>query len=502
MADSMSTTNAVRLTTGQVEPNLDRLLDRIRSSTKLHKRALALRQSLADVDPHHDDLSYEAVMAITVGKGEVTAFGQFRRDLNEAAAAASISLILEVDSNRKSGSAGRTCWFEGTPATAGQIERSSSATTASQGQAVSTEGLPQNAAEAQRRAATALTSMVVHIEHSEDQLDTARELAGMLQLRLDPHTMLKDAGVATTLTTCELLGGQQLAQIQLRREQADVIVLILSYQWIEFHRKDLPWPSTRLLVPICGEPVPHTLEGGRLRLGEGEPRQVFRSDISWPAQRRTQGQFADELTQSLATNLLERTPHALQLQIEREAPLEHATLVPGEGVLFDLGARGDDWRTAIAARSQRADAVKVVDYLERWACTANDKPYGVVLGETGSGKTTAAKVLNNRLNERWRSQQSGALGAPLSIYLDLRLVDTRQRRSPDLHALINNVIDKVWETEAERSLNADAILDQVRNHGALLIFDGLDEVLVHLDDQEGRDFVRQLWRALPPARSR
>lgn len=79
---------------------------------------------------------------------------------------------------------------------------------------------------------------------------------------------------------------------------------------------------------------------------------------------------------------------------------------------------------------------------------------------------------------------------------------TRGNAGRQTFTLINNVIDKVWETEAERSLNADAILDQVRNHGALLIFDGLDEVLVHLDDQEGRDFVRQLWRALPPARSR
>ena len=492
----------VRLTTAQVEASLGQLLHLLNSSTTLHRRARALHQSLARWDPHDDTLSYEAVMVATVGKDEVTTFGQFRRDLNAAAATNSVGLALEVDGNKKGGSAGRECWFVGTPVTAKQIERSSTATTASQGQAVASDGLPQDAAEAQLRVTSAKTPMRVHIEHSEDQLDAAQELAKLLQLRLNLHTKLTTEGVATSLTTCELLGGQELAQVQLRRDQADVILLILSYQWSDLYMSAPPWPSMRPVLPICGELVPHALEAGLIRLGSAEPRQVFRPDTGWPVQHKAQGKFVDELSPRLVDALLERTPQALQLQLDREAPLEHTTLVSGTGVRFNLGARGEDWKSAITARSQRADAVKVVDYLEDWACTANDKPYGVILGETGSGKTTAARVLNNRLNERWRSQQpSDTDGAPLSIYLDLRLVDTTHRRSPSLRALINNVIAKVWETEEFRSIDADAILDQVRNHGALLIFDGLDEVLVHLDDQEGRDFVRQLWGALPPART-
>ena len=39
----------------------------------------------------------------------------------------------------------------------------------------------------------------------------------------------------------------------------------------------------------------------------------------------------------------------------------------------------------------------------------------------------------------------------------------------------------------------------VRNEQAILIFDGLDEKLVHLSPDQGKAFLRELWNALPPA---
>jgi uncharacterized protein YjbI with pentapeptide repeats len=42
----------------------------------------------------------------------------------------------------------------------------------------------------------------------------------------------------------------------------------------------------------------------------------------------------------------------------------------------------------------------------------------------------------------------------------------------------------------------------VREEGAILIFDGLDEKLVHLDQTQCRAFLRTLWNALPPFQAR
>ena len=144
----------------------------------------------------------------------------------------------------------------------------------------------------------------------------------------------------------------------------------------------------------------------------------------------------------------------------------------------------------------------MVDHLEGWATNSDGKPYAVLLGDSGSGKTTAAKVLNNRLNAAYRenleSSDTNNPAARLSIYLDLRKADLDERESPELNRLIDNVMERTWEVEAARTITAKVILDQVRNQGAVLIFDGLDEVLVRINEKRGREFVQQLWRALPP----
>ncbi|MEZ6122188.1 MAG: pentapeptide repeat-containing protein [Planctomycetaceae bacterium] len=49
----------------------------------------------------------------------------------------------------------------------------------------------------------------------------------------------------------------------------------------------------------------------------------------------------------------------------------------------------------------------------------------------------------------------------------------------------------------KRRLTPDSILKLVRDHAAILIFDGLDEKLCHMDEIEGREFLRRLRDALP-----
>ena len=90
----------------------------------------------------------------------------------------------------------------------------------------------------------------------------------------------------------------------------------------------------------------------------------------------------------------------------------------------------------------------MVDHLEAWAAASEGKPYAVLLGDSGSGKTTAAQVLNNRLNATYRKhlehQGADRADARLSIYLDLRKADLDERQSPELERLIEHV-QKVGE---------------------------------------------------------
>ncbi len=39
----------------------------------------------------------------------------------------------------------------------------------------------------------------------------------------------------------------------------------------------------------------------------------------------------------------------------------------------------------------------------------------------------------------------------------------------------------------------------MQRQGAVVLFDGLDEVIVHMPPKIAQDFIRELWRILPPA---
>jgi len=66
-----------------------------------------------------------------------------------------------------------------------------------------------------------------------------------------------------------------------------------------------------------------------------------------------------------------------------------------------------------------------------------------------------------------------------------------------LYQLLQEVFDRPWKAPNAGPITPDDVLRMVREEGALLIFDGLDEKLVHLDEGQARAFIRELWSALP-----
>src|SRR5207302_557850 len=87
----------------------------------------------------------------------------------------------------------------------------------------------------------------------------------------------------------------------------------------------------------------------------------------------------------------------------------------------------------------------------------------------------------------------------LPIFVDLRdYVGERKDCVPTIEELLDEVIRRSWKL-SDRAVTAKDILRLVREEGALIIFDGLDEKIVHLTPDKARAFIRTLWAVLPDA---
>ncbi|WP_292993387.1 pentapeptide repeat-containing protein [Nitrosomonas sp.] len=146
-----------------------------------------------------------------------------------------------------------------------------------------------------------------------------------------------------------------------------------------------------------------------------------------------------------------------------------------------------------------ANRIKVQEFLIEWAINPDSAPFCALLGEIGIGKTTNCKMLAVTLSERRESDRK----LPQVIYIDLRdvqLTKEEQENIPPLHSILDRSLQKNWQSGTSKlSFDHQTIFRLVQQENALIIFDGLDEVLVHLKSTQGKAFIRELWRILPPA---
>ncbi len=136
--------------------------------------------------------------------------------------------------------------------------------------------------------------------------------------------------------------------------------------------------------------------------------------------------------------------------------------------------------------------VEAITFLETWAKDPLQPRYAVVLGESGIGKTTALKKLTIELI---KDRQAGE-SAPLPIFLDLRHAQPARLKSFNLDAILKEIIAAEY-VKHNAPFTPQLITRLVREDGALVIFDGLDEVLVHLSPGEGQAFFSTIMDILP-----
>ena len=141
------------------------------------------------------------------------------------------------------------------------------------------------------------------------------------------------------------------------------------------------------------------------------------------------------------------------------------------------------------------DGVDVLDFLVNWANGSDSPSICALLGEYGTGKTVSCQ----RLSERLYQEHAADPSAPIPIYLDMRDIQNLGSRVPTLAETVQECFNRGWRADQSYSLDEFwAWVDQ----GPVVIFDGLDEVLVKLDEKDGRAFTRGLLSLLDTAQQR
>jgi len=162
-----------------------------------------------------------------------------------------------------------------------------------------------------------------------------------------------------------------------------------------------------------------------------------------------------------------------------------------------------------AHRKSVADSLEVkgvvigenaADFIFDWAKNPNDTPFMALLGEYGMGKTTLCKKVTKELTEQ-RTVTSGVL----PIYFDLRLLSftkEQQQSIPTLEEIVDMMIKGGWKEIDLKDYfkTSQELIEYIKDKKALVVFDGIDEVIVHLNEKSANDFIRRLFTLFEPTK--
>ncbi|MBX7211955.1 MAG: pentapeptide repeat-containing protein [Verrucomicrobiaceae bacterium] len=462
------------------------------------------------------------------------AFNKFRSRVNAAAKRAKFA--LNFGASAKSRFAGkRTCWITGpqqsvAPAMVRQLiqsrvpvpDREPSATTMNPAIDVSGDALLK----------PAFGWATIHAT-SPRELKLAEELAAMLD---------------TELRACATLQFHRV--VDDRSSQAHIILPLLSPGFcadsgkVGFADSFVERESGRIVMPVLLQALDESQKKSCGLIGQLQPFGLVPGEDAVFSERTTRPQkeaFAHKLYEQIVANATEalRTGRATpvrvhppkstagksggrarvdddesddlhQHRLDRLALTMNTRVALGER--FDAAKKGENparvmnmgelLSTEITDIAPQGDAV---DLLMHWLHDPKAPAFCAVLGEYGIGKTTSLRRLADRLTKEHARHPA----RPQAFFIDLReYVDFPDDASPDaraaargrvqtLHSIMERAIHLNWREADGPKLRPDDILRAVRTQGAVLIFDGLDERVVHMEAAAAHAFIRELWSALP-----
>ncbi|MEV4510133.1 pentapeptide repeat-containing protein [Dactylosporangium sp. NPDC049525] len=430
----------------------------------------------------------EAEFPVDQARGQ-DAFQDFRKRVNEAAAAFGVDVRLELEA-RKSTPERRYGWFAG-----GDLMDEGIA--AFTGQAADDTGIAHPIApEVTELGDSRRTRVYVSVAAADAASRSTRQLLTMLgqHLRLDGDRKWEIADPDSIG-----LGEDVQATRDRRCAQADVRVVLISPSYLtdpadEAERtRVLDRPGRRVFFALTGLP------GATSTLGPLRRRDVRRRDQPWAGLRGDQQrkQYIDELVDELHRELAAprqptSAPDSTAELAEHTKRLTDRRGGNDSAVLVDAEVSETTFRESHLDAPERGPALAAVNRLLEWA-TAKDGPQlCALLGDVGLGKTTTAKLFARALLDRRAS------GAPLPLLFDLRDVRaTDLTRAITLDTILDSMLEASRPAAVPRErLSADTVRRRLAQGDVVVIFDGLDEALVHLGPHDQRLFIRQLWRAV------
>jgi WD40 repeat protein len=423
----------------------------------------------------------------------LASFRQLRRATTLAAEKANVRLSIETDGQTRLSPADRVVWLEGEDRVTEEVKRLVEA------EVRDIERSPQFVTEDRP------TRFFVSYAHADSGLKT--DLLRRLQTFLSTHPQVRfelwaDGNIP--------LGEKWQTQIRKAMEDCDFGFLLVSPSFLAskfIAKKELPFLlRNRRVIPVAVKPI---LFDGTMNLkGLGEREIFYDTDGKSYCERtsdNTREAFTRELFQKICQLAVEPSEPVVKSEQLGRKPMPdkggydaHVRMAVGD---FDekrfvhtqglMTPMNKALATSAIDLTQRKDAI---EFLTEWVEDKKAPSYCALLGEYGMGKTTTCKALARDLLRR---RDEGAHVA-LPIYLDLRYVGDGARGGLVLADILDLILKRSWKGGPdETALNATELIALVQSEGALVIWDGLDEVLVHLSAHAGQMFTRQLFRIIP-----
>jgi WD40 repeat protein/uncharacterized protein YjbI with pentapeptide repeats len=375
---------------------------------------------------------------------------QLRLAIKRDSQKAGVRLELASDKKTRASPDRREVWFEGDDLLMAATERWVTPNL------VGPERIAQDAVE--------LGPVRIYVVYSEkDAADAMRLLDA-----LGPH--LKSAGIEVWSHADVLPGENPDVQRARERRRCSLTLQLLSP---DFQAERLDIDLTASVVPVLLHNVAHVPDG----------REIFRLNGK-PFGKSKPREFALELFLKIE-DVIKRRQLTIAEDLSKLA-LHEARFVEGPATSVSLER---ELETHVAAG--RCDALA---FLNDWIMDPQSPTYCALFGEVGMGKTTTAKEFASRL---WQRRRQGER-VPPAVFLDLRYVGDYATREPDLDEIVTRVLKQHWKAGPTSAPPEPQEVYQLVEQGALVIFDGLDEVLVHLTPSQGQAFTRQLFRMAPP----
>ena len=273
------------------------------------------------------------------------------------------------------------------------------------------------------------------------------------------------------------------------------LVDVVEKQYVKVAPRSSEFGKAALKNLVASKEQVLTITNQNYELSEDTNKEVKNSNAKLDDVKKDVNDIRDKvvaeiklLSSAKGSVISEEVAEALSKRSKRLTFNPAIQLVDAHAVVgvFEEPRKGD----APSNVNRAADTPHAVERLVSWACGSDDEhsPMCALLGDLGTGKTTTTVLATQRLLELRKAGEQ----VPLPIYFDLRDLSLTALKDFGMRTLLTQLLAKA----SLSNVTVDNILTTIQDEHTLVIFDGLDEILVHLTPGDGQRLTRSLLEVL------